>query len=333
MKVNALIFLFSCVSLISLAQEKIEVTIEEKEMSQGVNTAFVTFVPESDLKEVENDWKKYANKRSILENITKGAAGRLVGNTYKSIATAVSPDTELEKNHNKLRMERENNELVVRNIIHKHVTQDMLDIYARLLPIDGGTQLNTFFQYSDSVFINETNVDEETLLSIKNYVYEFGVEAYQNVVSQQIKDAERELRRMNVVLDNLVSKNESLHKDIARMEADIDKCESDIKLNNKQVERVADSYNDVKKEMLDYEKKSVQYESLKELAKERKNEKKKIMNQNKRLKTRIKKLQVRIKNTMADIIDNEQEQRGQEALIASQEEVVKKLEEKYQNIE
>ncbi|NQU88040.1 MAG: hypothetical protein HQ541_20010 [Mariniphaga sp.] len=333
MKTYLFLLIISISIFCSYGQEKIKVIVEEKEMSQGIETAFTVIVPESDIKNMESDWKKYANNRSIIENVTKGAAGRLVGNTYKSIANAVSQEKEVEKNRNKLRVERENNELVVRNIVHKHVTQDMLDIYARITQLSNSTQVSTFFRFSDSIFINETNVDEETLLSIKNYIYEFGITAYQNVVKDQIKVTEKELRRMNVVLNNLVSKNESLNKDVTRAEADINKCESDINLNNKQLDRVIESLNEVKKDMLDQKKKSIQYESLKELSKERQKEKRKLMNQNKRLKTKIKKLEGKIKNTLADIIENEMDQKDQESIIAGQENEVIKLEDKYLKIQ
>jgi len=72
------------------------------------------------------------------------------------------------------------------------------------------------------------NTDEETWLSVKVYIFEFGIEAYSEVVQNQIKDTERQLRRSNIVLRNMVSKNDRYHQSIARAETYVYKCKLDI---------------------------------------------------------------------------------------------------------
>lgn len=329
-----LILLFSLITIASFinAQEKIDVTVVEKEMSQGLQTAFVVIVPESKIEFVEAKWKKYANERSIIESVTKGAVGRFVGNTYKSVANAIYPEKEREKNRIKLRVEKEHDEFIVRNIVHKYVTQELLDIYARIVKIESGTQVSAFFRYSDSSFISEANVDEEIIISIKNYMYEFGVETYKGVVENQIKEAERELRKMNVVLSNLESKNESFEKTIARAESEINTCESEIKQNNEQYRLIQDLIGDTKKQMLDQRKESIQYEGSKDLLKERQKEKRKILSQNKNLKSKIKRQEFKIKKSYSDIANNEREQRMQQMNIEKQEFVITGLENKLNQI-
>ena len=316
-----------------IAQEPIDVAVTEKNMSQGTQTSFVVVVPEAEQDFVETSWKKYANDRSLIESITKGAAGRLIGNAYKSVADLVSQDKERVKNTQKLKVEKENDEFIVRNVVHDHVTQNFLDIYARIVKIEGGTQVSTFFRFADSIFINESNVDEETLLSIKNYIYEFGVETYKEVVENQIREAERELRRMNVVLSNMESKVESHNKSISRAESEINKCESDIKLNKEQISRINEKISETNRQKLSHKKKSIEYESYKDLLKEHKKEKKKLQRQNKRLKTRIKKQEGKIKKALADIVENELDQKDQQLLIEKQEQEIAALELKLSQIQ
>lgn len=332
MKNLILIFVFVSLSLVIIAQEKVEVTVIEKEMSQGTQVGFVVIVPEAGIDFVENRWKKYANDRSIIENIAKGSPGRLVENTYKTIANAISPDKDLEKNRQKLRVVKENDEFVVRGIVHKHVTQQLLDIYARIVQLEHGTQVSAFFRYSDSVFIDQSNADEETIISIKNYMYGFGVETYRKEVENQIDDQKKELRKLNTVLDNLVSKNESFEKSISRAESEIISIESEISLNNEQLPRATRLVSDTRKQMLGQKKNSVEYESLKETLKEREKDKKKIINQNKNLRTKIKQQEFRIKKALGEIANNEKGQQMQQSVIEKQEQVILGLETKLGNI-
>jgi hypothetical protein len=332
MKTYSVLFLLFGFCLIGSGQERIQVVIEDKKMSQGMQTAFTVLIPEAEVSLTEKVWEKYANDRPVIKTLTKHA-GRLIENTYKTIANAVSPDTELKKKRNRLKMKREHNELIIENIVHEHLTQEILNIYARVVPFQGGTRISTFFQYADSIFLSEENTDEDTWLSIKNYIFEFGIEAYSEVVHNQINEADRQLRRSNVVLRNMVSRNERYHQSIARAEAEIDKCESTVFLNRKQIDRVNENLNEIKKQSLRYKKESIQYENMNDLLKERKKEIRKLNRQNKRLKTKIKKLNSRIKRDLSAIVSNELEQEEQKAIILDRESDLKQLEEKWQNIQ
>jgi hypothetical protein len=314
------------------AQQKIEVALAEKEMSQGKQTSFVVIVPEAKIDFVVSKWKKYANDRTIIENITKGAIGRFVENTYKSVANTLSPEKKLEKNRMKLRVEKEHDEFIIRNIVHKYITEDLLDIYTKIIQLEDGVQVSGFFKFSDSIFINESNVDEETILSIKNYMYEFGVGAYKGVVENQIKDAEKELRRKNKVLSNMKSRNDYFEESITRKESEINICREDIRQNDDQFILVEDLISEKKKQMLGENKSSTQYQEYKVSLKEKQKEKRKIENQNKNLKAKIKSKELNIKNLFVEIAKNRKEQRLQQVEIEKQENVIKELETKLNQI-
>jgi|WetSurMetagenome_2_1015567.scaffolds.fasta_scaffold120068_2 hypothetical protein len=329
-----LILLLTLIHLvyISKAQQKIEVTLAEKVMSLGKQTAFVVEVPESKVDFVVSRWKKYANDRSIIETIAKGAIGRFVGNTYKSVANTISPEKKLEKNKMKLRVEKEHDEFIIRNITHKYITEDLLDVYAKIIQLDNGTQVSAFFRFSDSIFINESNVDEETILSIKSYMYEFGISTYKGVVENQIKVAEKELRRMNIVLSNMKSRNDYFEESITRNESEINICQEDIRQNDEQFILVEDLISEMKKQMLGESKSSTQYQEYKDSLKEKQKEKRKIENQNKNLKAKIKSRELKIRNLFAEIANNKKEQRLQQVEIEKQENIIKELETKLNQI-
>lgn len=329
-KIFTALILFA--SLFVSGQRKIEVSIAEKEMSQGKQTAFIVVIPEAKFDLVEKEWKKYANERSIIESITKGAPGRFIENTYKTIANTVSPEKELEKNNQKLRVEKEQDEYVVRNIVHKYLTQELLDIYARITQLDSSTQVSAFFRYSDSTFISETNIDNEATISFKNYMYQFGIEAYISEVKSQIAAQEKVLSRMKTTLSNMETKNISLEKTITRAESEIENCESEIEMNYERLPEANEMVANVKKEMLGIPKDSPEYAELKLRLKEREKEKKEITNDTKRLKTKIKQQEFKIRKAKNDIIISQREQETQSLKIETQESVISRLEDKLSNI-
>jgi chromosome segregation ATPase len=318
--------------LFASGQRKIEVFITEKDMSQGKQTAFVVLVPEAKIDLVEKEWKKYANDRSMIESITKGVPGRFIENTYKTIANTISTEKELEKNNQKLRVVKENDEFVIRNIVHQHLTQHLLDIYARITQLDSSTQVSAFYRYSDSIFINESNVDEEAIISLKNYMYQFGIEAYKSEVQNQIDTEEKVLNRMKTTLNNMESKNESLEKAITRAESEIENCESEIEMNYERLPEANNMVANVKKQMLGRSKDSPEFAELKLQLKEREKEKKEIMNDTQRLKTKIKQQEFRIKKANSEILTSQREQETQSSKIEAQKSVISGLEEKLLNI-
>jgi len=325
----AAILLFSSACL--FGQEKINTTVSGKEMSQGNNTAFTVFIPEASLKLAESKWKKYVAEKTFIETAAEDA-GRLVENTYKTIANTVSSEKKRELSKQKIRIESINGEIISRGVVHENLTHLFLDIYARFNESAEGVQVSAFFQFSDSVFVSSQNVLPETLLAFENYIREFGVETYISVFDGKIKAAEKSLRELKRGAKSLKSGKKSFENAIARCESEISKNESNIELSGEQIKSANEKVNEIKNSMSGYTRKSLEYESLKELLKDREKERRKLLNQKKGYENKIRQQEIKIKHIEADIIENEKGQVKQQFDIQQQEQFIEELKNKRSNI-
>lgn len=314
----------------SLAQEVVEATISSKEMSQGTQTAFTVFIPESEPRMVEKEWKKFINERSFFEFATKGTS-QTFEKAFIGISNVFSHDKKtFEKNS--LKVDKIGDELVVKDVIHADLTNTDIDVFARLSAIEDGVYLNSFFKFSDSVFINTTNITEDAQNSILNYIREFGVETYQKVVEGQIKDEEKELRKQEGILKDLIRKNKSLYGNIAKNESEIDEFRYNITTLISSLSRIEEQIITNKLLLDQTEKNSLEYDSYDLVRKEKKKERKKNLRKTKSYKNKIKRNQTNIRNVNSDIIINEKDQEFQQEVIDKQEKRVAEFENKLANI-
>lgn len=326
--VISLLFLFSIKT--ALAQEKVEVSTEQKEMSQGLQTAFSVFIPESEPKMVEKEWKKFINERSFFEFATKGTS-----QTFEKAFMEISNVFSKEKKtfaKNSLKVVKVGDELVVKNVIHEDLTNTDIDVFARITGTEKGVYLSSFLKYSDSIFINTTNITEDAQTSILNYIRVFGIETYRKVVGDQIEEEKTVLRKQEGELKDLERKNKSLHKSIGRDEANIDEYEYNITTLVSMLPRIEEKIQLNKKSLNQAEKKSLEYENYNLIKKDLKNERKKNLNKTKSFKKKIKRNQTDISKANSDIIVNEKDQEYQIEVIDKQEMRVLEFENKLANI-
>ncbi len=178
------------------AQENLEVTMIQAEMSQGLQPCYVVQIPKGVLKEVQQNWV-----RKIQEGLKT------------KVATV-------------------NNELILKAVVKPEITSDTISIYTLLIQNEGRVVMNVFLEI-DSVFFSPK--EEKTHLSsakvdnaIRTYLRNFAIDQYRLIAAKEAEAEEALLEQMEEEYAKIGKENENLEKDISRMENDIEKTEREI---------------------------------------------------------------------------------------------------------
>lgn len=325
----SLVILMACV--ITEAQEKVEVKVAEKDMSEGIQTAFTVLIPESTAKLVTKEWKKFINERSIFEFATKGTT-QTFEKAIMGISNMFSDD---KKTYSKKSLKIEKgagNELIAHNVVHEDISNLSLDVIAKISAVDSGVYVNSFFKYADSVFISQSNTSEDNMNTIKEYIRQFGIETYKVVVDNQIKEEEKKLKEQEDILKDSERANKQLDKSIGRYETEIDQYKYNIKLLERDLEGIEERLQMYKSSLRNTDKKSDEYFLVKESVKNVEKERKKNLKSLKSNKNKIKKNQSDITDAQNEIIANEKMQETQSEVIKMQELRVEEFKTKHSNI-
>ncbi|MDD2303709.1 MAG: hypothetical protein PHP53_03365 [Prolixibacteraceae bacterium] len=306
---------FLLVAICAQSQKKIEVEIGQKNMSKGTQTAITVLIPEAKPNDVEPAWKKYVNNRSVGERI--GNLATQVGNIFKSDDKQVNRD--------KLKVEKIGDELFVKSIEQAMITKHLMDIYARIIELPEGCQFNTFFQYTDSAFINETNADPEQIQNMKAYIRDFGVIVYQGVVDGQIKEAKKEVSKQEGVLKDLESDSKKEEKNITKLEVDIQETEAEIVGIESDIKRLDEKITAQKVTFSGLKKGTPEYDAGKSEQKDLAKEKSKCFSKIKSAKSKIKSKQMDIKSLQTKIAMNDAKINSQQTVIQAKEQMVQYL--------
>lgn len=307
---------------ISFSQEPIEVVTSEKTMSEGPQLAFTVLIPESKSEEIVPIWKNYVNNRKFGERV--GNFGTQIGNLFKSSEKKAERDI--------LRTHKKDNELYIRSIEQSDITHHSMDIYARTTDLREGCQFSAFFRYTDSLFVNEASVDQETIESIKTYIRDFGVIAYQKIVDDQIKEAEKAVKEEEKNLKKMESDTKKMEKSIAKEEVDIQKYNTNIYESESDLARLDNSIESQKYSLASLEKKTPEYENGSKTLKSLKQDQSKAYKNITNNKKRIKSAQSDIKSYKNKIYNNEMKEIKQQSVIEEKEAIVDQLIQKKENI-
>lgn len=323
MKLTFLLSIFLLIGLLSQAQQKIEVEVGDKTMSKGLQMAVTVLIPEAKIKDIEPVWENYINNRSFGERIDNFATG--IGNIFRDQDNQVKRD--------KLKMEKRGDEWYVRSVEETSITSHSIDVYARATNLSEGCQFNAFFQYTDSTFINESNIDAERLESMKSFIHDFGVEAYKSVVDDQIKMAEKEVSKQETELKKIESNTRKEEKAISRYEVEIMEYEAEIKGIEDDITRTEEIVAENKLAFSSLKKDDPAYDvtkgKLKDLSKSKSRSFKKI----KSYKSKIKSKQMDIKSSKSEIAKDEVKILTQQKVIEEKEQMVQDLEQKKERID
>ena len=323
MKRTILLSVLILLGLSVYSQQKIEVETGDKPMSKGSQMAITLIIPEAKIKDIEPVWKKYINSRSIGERI--GNLATQVGNIFRSKDNQVNRD--------KLKVETKGDEWFVRSVEESKITTHSLDVYARATDLPTGCQFSAFFQYTDSIFINGSNIDAERLQNIKSFIYDFGVEAYKSVVDDQIKAAKKEVSAQEKIARKLESVSRKEEKAISGYEVDIQEYESEIKGFESDIAHLDELIAAKKLAFSSLTKGVPEYDAAKGELKDLAKEKSKNFGKIKSLKSKIKSKEMDIKSSKSKIVQNEIKIASQQKVIEEKEQIVKDLEQKKERIQ
>ena len=315
MKLLIILLVVMLMAFNAISQNKIEVKILEKDMSQGTQTAFTMLIPESKAQDIENMWRKYVNNRPANERFKNLTTG--VGNIFKPKEKKASRD--------RLKMNKTGDEMHVRSIELDKISSYPVDIYAIITQLPQGSQLSAFFQYTDSVFIDPSNTDEGKLDLIADFVDEFGVEAYRNVVDENIKLANRDLSKEEVVL-------KGLHTSILRSEKSIIRDQTLIQEYNSKISELrSDSASIIepialkKKEFSEMHEDSLDYKETKAELKSLEKEKARIPKEISTLKGKVKSKELEIGSAKKQMAENKLGIKNQETVIQEKQQIAEQL--------
>lgn len=315
MKPALLLLVLFSISMLAKAQQKIEVETGEKNMSKGQQMAVIVLIPEAKPADVEPVWKKYINNRSFGERV--GNLAVQIGNLFKNEDNKVNRD--------KLKVEKNGDELYVRSIEEAILSKHSMDIYARMTELPQGCQFYAFFQYTDSVFINESNVDQEHIENMKSYIRNFGVEVYKNVVDEQIKEARKEVTKQEDALEDIQSASKKQEKAIARYETDIQEYNAGIVDVEADIKRLDENITPKKIALEALTKKTQEYDAAKKELKELSKEKSGYFGKIKSLKSKIKSKETDINTAKGKITQNDIQLNKQQLVIQAKQKIIDQL--------
>jgi len=268
-----------------LAQKEISVSETAREMSRGLQPAFMVNIPETGIKEVEKAWTKH---------LQKGSRSRVSSGKQELLM----PDARVEG-----------------------IQAGNIAVHSQLFASGGDVMLYAFFEI-DSVFFHSEK-DPDIARSIRSYLRDFAVETYRSSVESQLRAEENKLKAMERGLEGLRDEEKRNEKLIKENEREISKLQDEIKVNDSDEDRKAEEI-ERKKDLVSTlgnfpEEQAKAEKELKVLKKE----KRRMQSRKESMHRKIDKLEDQIKKAERDIRIGKEKQRLQEKQNTGQEEAVR----------
>ena len=233
------------------------------------------------------------------------------------------------KSKTKSKFVKSGNETSIQETIIKEIAEVPLNVFVKMIPLDSGARVVTFVE-DQGVFISEKS-DDNKFSKLESFVKDFGVGAYREKVSGQIKAQEKILSGLEGDLNRLKKQNEKMHTDISDNETAIVNSEVDIKANARQQELKNEEIiqqKSVVSSTTDKEAKKLENKKLNALEKEKDNFRDNVNSLNKK----IVKSRASIEELEDELKVNLQEQDLMKDKITAQRSLIKGLEGKLERI-
>lgn len=194
------------VSATTFAQEKISVTIENKDMSRGNNPAYAVMIPQSTSEEVQKDWAKRIKQNTSARVIQKGVEYSITGTRVVEIY------------------------------------YDPINVYDAVVQVDSSVKLIALFEI-DGIFFSPREEDakfnnEKTNQDIKKFIYNFAVEEYRKSVSKQIEAGRKKLVDYGAQLAKLEKENTTFNSNLKTNENNLKTSEAKFSTLEKEREKI-----------------------------------------------------------------------------------------------
>ena len=180
------------------AQEPIEVALESRPSSQGIQPAFEVVVPQATTNDAVKLWENTIISRSLFTRSPK--------------------------------MKKEKDEWVVRDIVIDDITSEPLDVYAQVSSFTDNIYVRLFFRDKDG-FIGSSGSSQQVVGAAKQFVRNYGVDLYRLAVENELKEEEKQLQSLESNLNKMQRKNRSFNKKVNKAERAEGNLSNDLKDN------------------------------------------------------------------------------------------------------
>ena len=160
----------------AFAQQPIEVNIEQRPTSFGIQPGFEMLVPQATPNEAIDLWKKTVAPKKLLKKTPK--------------------------------MKKIKDEWWINNIVIDDISSMPLNVITQVASYPGHIYVRIFFQ-SESGFLGSPGSSEKTGQAAINYIRTYGVDLYRLAVEKELNEEERKLKVLENNLNRLQRKNNS----------------------------------------------------------------------------------------------------------------------------
>jgi hypothetical protein len=174
------------------AQINIEVKVESRPSSLGIQPAFEVMVPQATANDAIDLWKK-----TILP-----------GGLFKK----------------QPKMDKVKDEWIVNSVLISDITAMPLNVFTQVNSFTGNIFVRIFFQ-TEGGFLGSSGSSNETVAAATKFVRNYAVELYREAVGKELKQEEKKLTD----LENDLSKLERQNKSVNNKISDAQKDEKDLK--------------------------------------------------------------------------------------------------------
>ena len=282
------------------SQVPVEISGKIVTMSKGEQPAFIVEIPQASAENVEKSWMKLIRQ-----------------NTKSKVST-------------------ENNEITILNTQIDAIYDKPINIYSAVYQVDSAVKIVSLFEIDSSFFSFDGDKEDMTYeriyRGIEHFLHDFAVTEYREVVEEELKAENKELKNLNSDLQKLVKQTETFQKKIKQNESDSLNAEAQISSLEIDKQR--------KQGEIDSKKESMSsIAGDKELHDEAKKHLKSLEKQRKKIEKEIDKLKANIVEYHSDnvelkrsILENNKQKEELLDEISKQQETVKKVNGKVENI-
>ena len=169
-------FLLICGILPVMAQQQIEVRIEERPSSTGIRPAFEMAVPQATAGDAIDLWGKTIIQRNLFKKTPK--------------------------------MKKIKDEWWINDLIIRDITSMPLNVITQVSSFPDHIYVNIFLQ-SEGGFLGSSGSSEQTNAAAARYIRNYGVELYRHAVDKELKSEEKVLQKLEKDMNKLLRKNKS----------------------------------------------------------------------------------------------------------------------------
>jgi len=195
MKNNLFIALIFILPYISNAQSSVKVKEVTLAMSKGTNNGFEVEIPQSNVKEVERDWKR---------RLTAGSKAKLTEN---------------------------NGEIAMHGWEDKEISQQTFNLYSIISSTETGVKLTVWFTYNDTTFFN-TRSGKAEATAASRFVHDFGAAEYFLAIKNAHQKAREKLDKLKDDLEKNIRAEEKSNQRINENKRAISRAQEDLTIND-----------------------------------------------------------------------------------------------------